>query len=85
MLAANSLMGFGGNAYGMGGGETGTTPERNTFNMMTNYERYPMMNRTANLSLESRNPELFSPYMQRPRTNIQVPTPLRHNVGGNVL
>ena len=81
MLATNSLMGFGGNPYGPGG-ETGTTPERNTFNMMTNF---PMMNRAANLSLESRNPDLFSPYMQQRRTNIQVPTPLRHNVGGNVL
>ena len=49
MLAANSLMGFGGNPYGQGGSETGITPERNTFNMMSNF---PMMSRAANLSLD---------------------------------
>ena len=49
MMAANSLMGFGGNPYGPGGGEANITPERNTLNMMTNF---PMMNRAANLSLE---------------------------------
>ena len=82
MLPANSLMNGFGNFTGGGvtSGETGITPDRNPFGM----ERL-LMNRNANISIESRN-ELFSPYMSR-RSNIQVPTPLRHNnssIMGNI-
>ena len=65
-----------GNMGGVGG-ETGTTPERNAYNLMGSSL---LMDRNANMSIGSRN-DLFSPYMQQRGAKIQVPTPLRHNTG----
>jgi len=67
MLATNSLVRDYGNYGGDGGLGMGTTPERQSFNLLNNM---PMMNRAMNMSIESRNDLGFSPYVNQRRQNI---------------